>query len=207
MKIICKVKDFYDYLQGIYPDDSFVFDRRNYYYLRREDILNWCSAKVSEYVFLILTVGYNNYAFKLTTKKVNNYYTIKASDIDIELADVWKDYDNPKLLKIKLVKPYFSLLSLREETAKDLIASKNCRIYEQDDLKLSSWEKVGGRFPILNTSGLVGFLDPQEIYFAIEEYFSYLKEKVEVRESKDLDDVGKIVNHGFDKKVSFRNIK
>ena len=61
-------------------------------------------------------------------------------------------------------------------------------------------------YPILLGTGLCDVLSAESVYNGIEEYlFAARTEKNQ--ESKGLNDEGKIINHGFDTKTSFRNIK
>ena len=51
---------------------------------------------------------------------------------------------------------------------------------------------------------MADFIEPLDIYLAIEEYFSLEREASERRESIGLTNDDKITNHGFDTKISFR---
>ena len=50
MRIIDKLRDYYDYLQD--PTDTLVFDRRNSYVVTKEDILRTLSVSWENYLML-----------------------------------------------------------------------------------------------------------------------------------------------------------
>ena len=70
MKIIDKNKDFYDYLQDVYKDDRYTFDRRDSYVVSRHEILS----------FLPPPRGMNYYKY---------YSENKEPEIGIILLQVW----------------------------------------------------------------------------------------------------------------------
>ena len=58
--------------------------------------------------------------------------------------------------------------------------------------------------PLLKASGLGHIIDPQEMFCAVEEYFSIEKTKSETTEPKGATNDDKIEMHGVDTKTSFR---
>ena len=58
---------------------------------------------------------------------------------------------------------------------------------------------------ILKNIGIPSLIPPEQIYYGMETYLFSLKNDKNC-ESKGLTDSEKIVNHGFDKKTSFRNM-
>ena len=57
MRIIDKLRDYYDYLQD--PTDTLVFDRRNSYVVTKEDILNTLDTRGGEIYFSPASVRSN----------------------------------------------------------------------------------------------------------------------------------------------------
>jgi hypothetical protein len=60
--------------------------------------------------------------------------------------------------------------------------------------------------PILKDTFIAKFIHPEDIYYSIEEFISSKKNDIDT-ESKGLTDKEKVINHGFDTKSSFRNVK
>lgn len=60
-------------------------------------------------------------------------------------------------------------------------------------------------FDILKNIGIPSIIPPKQIYYGMETYLFSLKNDQNC-ESKGLTDFERIVNHGFDKKTSFRNM-
>lgn len=59
-------------------------------------------------------------------------------------------------------------------------------------------------FPILKACGIANLIDPETMYYAIDEYFSLMKTASEKSEAEGTTNNDKIINHGFDTKTSFR---
>ena len=57
---------------------------------------------------------------------------------------------------------------------------------------------------ILEKTGIPSIINAEDIYLAFDEYFRSLKDDIDVE--TDLTDNDKIINHGFDKKTSFRKV-
>ena len=63
-----------------------------------------------------------------------------------------------------------------------------------------------GAIPILRNTWVPSFVDANEAYYNIEEWLIAQHNDVD-QESKGITDIDKVINHGFDKRESFRNIK
>ena len=61
------------------------------------------------------------------------------------------------------------------------------------------------KIPILSQTGIPAVIQPEQIFLGIEEYLSS-KSNDRSMESEGLTDVDKAVNHGFDKRTSFRKM-
>lgn len=165
---------------------------------------------------------------------LNDRYKIKGYEVknyDLELLHNWKNYDLDRKLidlsfiKLKIGSPQFrrssefpSYMERKSLTAKE-IAHKKCDIivdavnhknyevdqdFNQDKVSVGSGKAEWRHIPILKKTGLANYIDHQEIFSALEEYFSLQKQDDERTESIGITDKEKIENHGFDTKVSFR---
>lgn len=212
MKILDKYKDYYDFYQNIYIDNSLVFDRRgsiklgDSYFLsnlpiyndtRRNDLFAW-----NKQAFFILQVGYSNWVFKAvaTKSEVSPTGSKYNTDYKIELIESWKDYNHLNSMRFGLAKT--TVFTQEHGYIKDMLKHYSDEIYL---IKLGNYEiKSQIDNPIFEGSKIPSVLDAWELYQAIEEYFSSLKSEKIVDNQTDLE---KIESHGFDKKESFRNIK
>lgn len=219
MRIVDKNYDYYDYLQD--PTDIIVFDRRGSWELTREDML----------YAIRYSVGYENYHLALLQCGATFWLfhiEYKQDDYDLNFVTSWKNYNKPNaLLEFNLIHPTELSFWLARKTnamelgnvlkrAEDLKASIDhgeYRIYKRlnetykyKDYK-NTLKKTKHVIPILKSCGVAAFVDPQEMFCAIEEYFSIEKTKAETTEPKGATNDDKIIMHGFDTKTSFRRIK
>ena len=224
MRIIDKNHDFYDYLQHVYPDTSIVFDRRDSFVLSKEifchDFLRYSYMKLGEKFFLKLQVCNTIWLFLGTiieVKKNTIYDAPYIEDYSIELLATWKNYNLPrKLISLDMITFSYSILhyiwpnelaDVKVDILTQAIDNQEYEVkqtfnkytYYRDDN--STIEK---HIPILNACGISEFIDPLDIYLAIEEYFSLEKQDGERTESVGLTNKEKIENHGFDTTTSFR---
>lgn len=220
MRIIDKNYDFYDYLQGIYPDRTVTFDRTKSFTLSKNTILSGLDVtsfrnRVGHTSYLLLQVCNRFWLFEVTTTKTNEYD--RAVDCDIALMTTWTNYTADRQLfslnYIKLKGDYWYALydaktaERRQSIISDAINTNNYeKVYNLDSY--SKWQNGGyvvvKNIPLLKACGLADFIEPLDIYLAIEEYFSLEREASERRESIGLTNDDKITNHGFDTKISFR---
>ena len=217
MKIIDKHTDFYDYYQNIYKDDTFTFDRRDSFLLTKDFICKELSLlhdnSWNKFHFLLLQVCNNFWLFLVENISVDSFGN--TEDFDIELLSTWKSYLKPRKLcslniidfyfydrkskdKIRLNVGYF-IQDINTNNYKFRRSLNKCIIYNGN-------KKLEKHIPILRTSGLSAYINPQDIYLAFEEYFSLEKSSSERREPIGTTDIDKIESHGFDKKVSFRGV-
>ncbi len=133
------------------------------------------------------------------------------------LIETYKDYDDKYLFglghinisefDIEYLKKYKSLKSF-----KDMIEFE-----QQEHLKYNNKSNVvyplnGNSYNniknsdiyILEKTGIPSIINAEDIYLAFDEYFRSLKDDIDVE--TDLTDNDKIINHGFDKKTSFRKV-
>lgn len=216
MKIIDSNKDFYDFYQGIYRDDSLVFDRRDSYNLKKSEFAGNFYLYYGTYGKKQNIQGFNNY---LLLQVCNHFWLIKLEitdytksflqciDYKLSLVDHWKDYSVPPVM---ILLQHIDFL-WHVKPSVDAVKQHNYKSKRRFDCFLKSRDYVKGKvvedirhIPILKDIGIASCVDPLDIYLAFEEYFSMQKTSSERTESIGLTNDEKITNHGFDLKTSFR---
>lgn len=225
MRIIDSNKDFYDFYQGIYRDDTTTFDRRDSYDLSKKEFAShfYMRERYNKYYYneeeertnyVLLQVCNSFWLFKLYITETDNYD--KCVDYTLELLDKWKDYNaKEELIKLSHVSFYTSFHNMPAN--KQSIIDKNykeIRVFNKFAVYTSCKPGKSAAFgdfavseryiPILKNIGLAGLVDPLEIYLAFDEYLSKQITKNERAESVGITDKEKVINHGFDAKTSFR---
>lgn len=216
MKIIDKYKDYYDYFQGIYRDDSIVYDRRNSVILDDNNICNQFPylsyrEKTFEDIYFLLQIGYSNWLMKcsVTETRTECSGTIRPSDYSLELVEYWKDYNHCYPLRFGKVDKSYSV---------EFMFSKNFDINSKllDDIKHNNYkikhidsystyqDDNHITYYIFKDTKIPSIVDAFTLYQSFEEYFSHLKDEVRC---DNMSDKEKIESHGFDKEYSFRNKK
>ena len=109
MRIIDKQKDFYDFYQGIYRDDSIVFDRTDSFLLTKEIMCYhlrrarahcrwWWKGHYTEHCFMLMQVGNAFWLFLVRMVDSETYNNDTPIDYDVYIVTTWKDYDLPRKL-------------------------------------------------------------------------------------------------------------
>ena len=227
MKIIDNKKDYYDYLAGVLGvDDLVVYDRRGSVVLNSErtlvhgmnvyfgqkpiyfdkpltekqdwhlkSIVKQREAEVAKHRFgktwkegdiyhLVLEVGYTHYRFEVERWLEEN--NRENAHVEYHLIDTLKDvhkrYSDVPLCIIPCSAQYSRWT--HEER----------------------WKELNGRVenPILAGTFIPGMIPPTDIWNALYEYLSSLRDKP-FTDSRS--DIQKLESAGFDKKTSFRKIK
>lgn len=221
MRIIDKKTDYYDYLQD--NGDDLVFDRRDSRDLTKKEIME--TIEMMRYhsdgvphIFLVLQCGATHRLFSVEGSVEKADYRERVKDYNIELLSTWKDYNHPlELLSLKVIdfkeswkydfynrewcrrklKRTISKEKLREKSSmlRDAIINGEYRVCEEYNDK---------GFLLLKSSGIPNVIGPEEIYNAIDEYFSLEKTAAESTVAEGTTNNDKIKNHGFDTKTSFR---
>lgn len=177
MKIICKIKDYYDYLSGIYGiDEQIVYDRRSYILFEHPmfikgselDRLSFFYKKEEYYA---LEVGFSQYLFKVTR--------------------------NGEFAKWELLKR-FTVGRKIADTPIALIEVSYMCFRGNDKIKYGETYKN----PILKDTWIPSFIPAQEIYDKIYDYISVTNEP-NINDNRT--DIQKLESKGFDKKSSFRH--
>lgn len=230
MRIIDKNNDYYDYLQDF--TDDLVFDRRNSFILTKEMVCNGLHQslhypKHSTFGLIFLQCGATFWLMLATSTKLNEFDVI--SDYELKLMSTWKNYEKPnRLLAINVIscknccKNYEHYYSWNDykyimdnilRSTKYIVDDINQNNYKTKfDLSVNRYytdyknqsKLVIKTIPLLKACGIPNIIDAPSIFWAIEEYFSIEKSKLETTEAKGTTDNDKIEMHGFDVKTSFR---
>ena len=225
MRIIDKQNDYYDYLQD--NGDSLVFDRRGSRDLCKKDIKEAISIMLDGYahiphIFLVLQCGATYWLLSVEGKigqaDWRKSYWARIEDYDIELLSTWKDYEHPlELLSLKAINfneswkyDFYNKKwrrrklerTLSKERLKEISSTLRDAVINRDYKVYMEYGTKG--FLLLKSSGIPNVIGPEEIYNAIDEYFSLMKTAAESTVAEGTTNNDKIKNHGFDTKTSFR---
>jgi hypothetical protein len=201
MRIIDKNQDFYDYYSHIYGEDkSIAFDRRGSIFLTDEMIVG-CSKRDLHsdwsthtlYGFRILEVGDVQYLIKVSNVKfINDYMNLiydKLVSYTFDIVYAYQDHKHRYKTPMSLHTVDFSW-DWKQKV-------HHYEIYPDENKNITPIE-----LPILANTSLTKLLNPDTIWKELCNYISSLKN------DKNVDigttDIEKVINHGFDKKESFR---
>lgn len=205
-------KDYYDYLTGVYGiDEKVVYDRRQFTVLARLDSpffnyakmdkdapkkeirttewtgrhCKWVTKYVTTELHCMLEVGLKWYFFQV------NRYLNESNELCLE----WKIVKTKKIVKSqRLGEPPITFFS----------AYANYTFWHTEKLDIRVNKKEAIPNPILAGTPITSLIPPQEIYQELSSYISSLNDK-EVTDTRN--DVQKAESAGFDRRISFRNIK
>ena len=106
MRILDKNTDFYDYLQNVYPDNTFTFDRTDSFVLTKDIMCShmYVRRTYSHYKnenrkyhnFILLQICNTFWLFLAELTNIDEYD--KVRDYEIELITKWRNYDKPRVL-------------------------------------------------------------------------------------------------------------
>lgn len=236
MRILCKEKDFYDFVGYEFGSEDIVFDRRSMRVFKRGTEW-WDANSVGRFVaqtlaqdtkaILGIWIGFCLHIFKIIeiSNKYNDIGQLSEKfKYDVNLIASRRCYDIKHNYPIEFVriKNTNSLDFFLEKKAFENYALGSITMEEEElvikalqESKVSNWEfeyddylLSGGiaEIPILKDTWIPRFLKADAVYRDIEEWLLAQHNDVS-QESKNLTDTDKAVNHGFDKKISFRNCK
>lgn len=224
MRIIDKNKDYYDYLQNVWRDDTVTFDRRDSYELSREEFAaafldesdHWSAywlkrhPEGDRHKYVLLQIGSSFRLFDLMITKTGE----KGTCLDYELSpkEVWQDYTRPpELIRLSAIRPPHSYYYREHpEEFPEAVRRGEYRVEKVFDEFISAKSKGEGcveekrHIPILKNIGIAALVPAEDVFLALEEYFLTQKRNLERTESAGLTDREKVTNHGFDPKTSFR---
>lgn len=169
---------------------------------------------------------------KRANRKIDYYNTWNdyVTDYEFEVLETWKDYDVPnKLLEVKYIDemafPFYYKMVDRQADCIDYdkikknidnlisaIVHNNIKEHCTTVISTKTYDgdynnhKINRKcnIPLLKACGIACVIDAQELFCAIEEYFSIEKTKAERTEAIGTTNNDKITMHGFDTKTSFR---
>lgn len=202
MFIIDKNKDYYDYFSNIYGcDKNITFDRRGSKIITDENVVNIYNYDKHEGQFFILEVGNVQYLIRLydlVLKKADYLYSTAEIFVSVkmEIKNIFRD--NKNILGFPI-----SIRSV-DIPNRSYHYYKKTRKFKTDYTEYDVTNTTVINLPILANTQLTRLINPEEIWKELSNYISSLKND---KDSVFVPDIQKVVNHGFDKKESFRNIK
>lgn len=207
MLIVDKNKDYYDYLSKVYGVDKLVtFDRRGSINLTQEDLRNAVVKEpgwFNKTQYFVLEIGTIQFLFKITNiKKIQERdYTKNLFDIydgDWELMKTFCENYHFGKKEITIAPCYVKELYIAKKHKMEAVITT----FKETCL----FDRHRGReieLPVLKNTIITRIIDPFVIW---KELSNYISSK---NNDKDIDikmtDEERAVNHGFDKKYSFRN--
>lgn len=226
MRIIDKQNDYYDYLQD--NEDTLVFDRRGSRLLTKDEIKDTVERVLNSYyhvphAFLLLQCGASYWLLFVegTDIEKRTGFTGPVETVDnynIWVVSKWKEYNQPlKLLNLQAITfnqswkyKIYDVDYYRRKVTRTLVydrlmessqALQEAVIHKDYELFINF--SISG-YLLLKGSGIPNVIPPEEIYGAIDEYFSLKKTAAESTVAEGTTNNDKIKNHGFDTKTSFR---
>ena len=178
--------------------------------------------------FMLLQAG--NY-FWLFIVELTKFSPISGmvEDYIATLVTTWRDYSKPRtLLKFDLIKFGWEISTKLVSTGSyvmngyDIDKVKSGAEFLKQQITTNNYtvrhkfnkhavyvgeKRIEKHIPIFKASGFAQCINPQDMFLALDEYFSLEKSSSEKTSAEGTTNEDKIVNHGFDKKTSFRNIK
>lgn len=245
MHILCKEKDYYDYVgyeNGFDPATDVTFDRRNmdmitpgqdYNRNGIEDIVSSIADGCPEGAVVGVWIGFTLYIFKIWADpdrwdhRITGTYLKKGFKWTSELLASRKVYDvsHPHAIDFVYIStPLFEHYNWKLNSWKDWRIYENAKkdpsyiLKEYASGNVANWKfkPLWGydwnikdqdyKMPILKNTWIPKWVSAKDAYYGIEEWLIAQHNDVD-QESEGLTDVDKAINHGFDKKASFRNIK
>ena len=97
MRIIDKNKDFYDYLQGIYPDRLLVFDRTGSFVLTKQALCGCVPKRVRwPGCFALLQVCNTFWLYYARLVQKSDVSVLEQPEYNFELVTSWKNYNKQR---------------------------------------------------------------------------------------------------------------
>lgn len=211
MLILGKIKDYYDYIIGIYGvDNNIIYDRRKCTLLDKIPSLEYFtnnklsvdSVKTLQNNWVLLDNGKHNFEKTMCGKFYYYILEIGYCHIYFQVERYLNENDKviiePTLLQIKKDCDKISSFPMA------IIPLYGFGTHKHRDvswLKPSKGQIDNFPNPILSSSYISGFIDADFVYNELYNYFISTKEK-NIKDNRN--DIQKLESHGFDKKISFR---
>jgi len=207
MYIVDRNTDFYDYLSKIYGiDKGIIFDRRGSERIDDEFLSSGIDS--------VNSVNYHYSSWRSTSKE--GWFVLEIGTIQylIKIFDVENKKDESfKSCKMKVLRVFNNNINQYGFP----ISIKKIRIpwiwgrKEEEFIKNGKFKelvKIDYTYktiinPILAKTQLTKLIDPEEIWKSLANYISSLNNDKDI--SIPMTDVEKAINHGFDKRTSFRH--
>lgn|SRR5574344_78507 len=232
MKILDKYKDYYDFLSHtIDSDDTIFFDRRGstLFYpisiniddsMTEKDIIKFATYDMSfdRKCILGLYSGYSLFLFEVKTlpsEDENDPHRFQLENSDRYMTYSISYIGSRKNYERDIHEPILEFYSLTDNSPFNVRYKKGYKSpnFVTSNLKNAKVRRIWDTYetkeysvPILKDTFIAKFIHPEDIYYSIEEFISSKKNDIDT-ESKGLTDKEKVINHGFDTKSSFRNVK
>lgn len=224
MRILDKNTDYYDYLANIYIDNTITFDRRDSFKLTKEEFMKYLYYGNSKFgwanpEYVLLQVHHTFWLMEINVTETNQYDRCKNYELTLDAK--WNNYNSDdKLIELSVISFNAYMYSVNAKTKQDRINAVNNKQFktwhifnEHKTYKGYYGKPYKGRdvyeykhIPIMIAIGISDFVNPLDVYLALEEYF---KNQIEANERRDpigTTDNDKVAMHGFDDK-SFRKEK
>jgi len=218
LQIIDKNKDYYDYCQFEYGpvDKTATYDRRGSKVITEEDFFRYC-YKDRLYYDKNDNLRYSNYSYScsepLVLLEVGNIQNIlKLSNCDFK----WINQENNEFTirgDISILYKFDNGVHICRE-AVTLTHFKNkrefrwpyrvCELKSAQDIEVNeNHYEHAIENPVLRDTPIPAIIPARDFYIALDNYFrsAYNDKTIDINNS----DIDKAINHGFDKKTSFRH--
>ena len=205
MYIIDSNKDYYDYVSHIYGlDKKIVFDRRGSIRMESNDLVDLRETRYydGKTQFILLEIGMVQYLLKLDdivvvtdeNKPKNKHIDLRAyqhvKSFHVEIVEKFEDHKNVTGCPIAIRSVHNSWRS-----------PSYIKMFPTDYKDYKITDDIELDLPILASTCITKIIPADEIWKNICNYISSLGNDKDVAQASDIE---KIVNHGFDKKESFR---
>lgn len=205
MYIIDSNKDYYDYLSHVYGlDKKIVFDRRGSIRLESKDLVDLRETRYydGKTQYILLETGLVQYLLKLDNIVVatdenmpkNRYIDLSAyqyvKSFAVEIVEKFEDHKNITGCPI-------AIRSVHNSWRSPFYIKKFRTEYKDYEIT----DRLALDLPILASTCITSLIPADEIWKNICNYISSLGNDKDVAQASDIE---KVVNHGFDKKESFR---
>lgn len=206
MYIIDKNKDYYDHYSHIYGiDKNIVFDRRGSVLINNDNLVLHSKNRFfvrDEIQYILLETGMVQYLIKIDDikykkvprKTTKDLFNLVFDSAKFEVVKKFENYKNMFGTAISIHSVYndwFSYLDYVHGTKSKKIDYLNYIVTDELSVEL----------PILANTSLTIIINAEDIWKDINTYISSLNNDKDIKEVPDIE---KVVNHGFDKKESFR---
>lgn len=207
MKIIDKYTDYYDHLSKVYGEDNkVVYDRRNSHHIKHMDEL--ASFIFERYKYLhrnlfTLEVGFSQFLFSFEDAEEytpKGSYSTKIKYSDFRLVKIFNERKHLFEAPISICR-----VGLKYSTKwYSMIRKQGGVLLETVDLdELNIDKDYIIKNPILKDTDITKKIEPFTIWSEVSNYISSFNNDKDA--SIVNTDVDKAVNHGFDKRWSFRH--